>query len=79
MAWANESFTLATAPATGYCLAASGTYGYQPGNVALDPGEPKKTVAIDAAYVAMATPIVRDRVKRAGVRLAHLLDRALAE
>jgi hypothetical protein len=29
--------------------------------------------------VAMSTPIIRDRLKRAGVRLAHLLDEALAK
>jgi hypothetical protein len=34
---------------------------------------------IDAAYVATATPIIRDRLKCAGVRLAHLLDQALAD
>ena len=34
-------------------------------------------VTIDAAYIAMSTPIIRDRLKRAGVRLAHLLDGAL--
>lgn len=77
--WANESFIVATATATGYCVATGGTCGYEPGNVAFDPGEPQKTVMIDTAYVAMATPIVRDRLKRAGVRLARLLDRALAE
>ena len=42
-------------------------------------GEPKKQVMIDAAYVAMSTPIIRDRLKRAGVRLAHVLDEALAD
>ena len=50
---------------------------YEAGNVELDQGEAEKQVAIDAAYVAMSTPIIRDRLKRAGVRLAHLLDVSL--
>ena len=36
-------------------------------------------VDLDMPLVAMSTPIIRDRLKRAGVRLAHLLDEALAE
>jgi hypothetical protein len=77
--WANESLTVAEAPATGYCVKTADLCAYEAGNVALDVGEAEKTVTIDAAYVAMSTPIVRDRLKRAGVRLAHLLDEALAE
>ena len=77
--WANESFAITIAPTTGYCVESKGLCAYQPGNVEYDTGEPEKTVAIDAAYVAAAAPIIRDRVKRAGVRLAHLLDQALAD
>jgi hypothetical protein len=54
-AWANESFAITTAPATGYCVASSDLCAYTAGNVALDPGEPQKTVTIDAAYVAAST------------------------
>jgi len=75
--WANESFAIATAAGTGYCVETAGVCAYETGNIALDPGEPQKTVPIDAAYVAASTPIIRDRLKRAGVRLAHLLDEAL--
>jgi hypothetical protein len=34
---------------------------------------------IDAAYVAVNTPIVREQLQKAGVRLAHLLDAALGK
>ena len=68
MDWANESFAIAIAPATAYCVAEDGGCGYAPGNVELDQDEPEKQVAIDAAYVAMSTPIIRDRLKRAGRR-----------
>jgi hypothetical protein len=36
-------------------------------------------VKIDAAYVAANTPIVREQLQKAGVRLAHLLDGALGK
>jgi hypothetical protein len=34
-------------------------------------------VKIDAAYVETNTPIVREQLQKAGVRLAHVLDAAL--
>jgi hypothetical protein len=36
-------------------------------------------VKIDAAYVAVNTPIVRQQLQKAGVRLAHLLDAAMTK
>jgi hypothetical protein len=36
-------------------------------------------VKIDAAYVAVNASIVREQLQKAGVRLAHLLDAALAK
>jgi hypothetical protein len=36
-------------------------------------------VKIDAAYVEANTPIVREQLQEAGVRLAHLLDAALGK
>jgi hypothetical protein len=76
--WANESFTVAIAAETNYCTASASACEYTPGNETFDPGEQERQVTIDAAYVARSTPIIRDRLKRAGVRLAHLLDRTLA-
>ena len=40
--------------------------------------EPAK-VKIDAAYVETNTPIVREQLQKAGVRLAHLLDSTLGK
>jgi hypothetical protein len=77
--WANESLGDAKAPATGYCVKTADLCDYEAGNVALDVGEAEKTVTIDAACLAVSTPIIRDRLKRAGVRLAHLLDEVLAK
>jgi hypothetical protein len=36
-------------------------------------------VKIDAAYVQANTPIVREQLQKAGVRLAHLLDASLGK
>lgn len=38
------------------------------------PGEPLKTVAAGADYLDATAPVVRQRLKQAGVRLAHLLE-----
>jgi hypothetical protein len=36
-------------------------------------------VKIDATYVEANTPIVREQLQKAGVRLAHILDAALGK
>lgn len=77
--WANESYAVSTGPSTGYCVQADGVCRYAADNVALDPGEAEKTITISAAYVAASMPVIRDRLKRAGVRLSHLLDETLGE
>jgi hypothetical protein len=64
--WANESFTIAKDAKTGYCT-------QQPGSCAL----PKGAVAMDAAYTAASSTVIREQLQKAGVRPAHLLDAAL--
>jgi hypothetical protein len=34
---------------------------------------------LDAAYIQANAPIVREQLQKAGVRLAHMLDAALAK
>jgi hypothetical protein len=36
-------------------------------------------VTIDASYVAANAPVVREQLQKAGVRLAQMLDAALAK
>jgi S1/P1 Nuclease len=67
--WANESFAIAERPGTKYCV-------HQGASCELP--SPAK-VKIDAAYVEANTPIVREQLQKAGVRLAHLLDAALGK
>jgi hypothetical protein len=66
--WANESFAIATSARTKYCV----RHGRS-----CDP--PSGSVAIDAAYIRDNAPVVRERLARAGARLARLLDSALAK
>lgn len=75
--WANESFALVTSPFFGYCVRTPPACWYDSSNPALDPGEPLKTVLVDQVYVEAAAAIIRERLKRAAVRLARLLDQAL--
>jgi hypothetical protein len=65
--WANESFAITERPMTSYCLFA--------GNDC----EPGATVLrIDKKYVSENAPVVREQLLKAGIRLASLLDQALA-
>jgi hypothetical protein len=65
MDWANESFKISESAQTKYCESQAQSCEPLPG-----------TVAIDDAYIRANVPIVRERLLKAGVRLAHLLDQA---
>jgi len=58
----------ASRPATGH--SANGNF---------SEGEDEKVVVVNAAYIEQHVPCVRDRLKRAGVRLADLLNRTLGQ
>jgi hypothetical protein len=66
--WANESFTIAEQALTKYCIRQGTSCNH-----------PSGKVKIDAAYVAVNTPIVREQLQKSGVRLAHMLDAALGK
>jgi S1/P1 Nuclease len=68
MDWANESFAIAEQAQTKYCIRQGASCEH-----------PSSKVKIDAAYVAVNTPIVREQLQKAGVRLAHMLDAALGK
>jgi hypothetical protein len=68
MDWANESFAIADQARTEYCIRQGASCDH-----------PSGKVQIDAAYVVANTPIVREQLQKAGVRLAHLLDAALGK
>jgi hypothetical protein len=61
--WANESFTLAEAIGTKYC---------EKHGQSCD--KPDGGVTIDANYLKVNEPIVKEQLQKAGVRLSKLLD-----
>lgn len=77
--WANESFRITTDPATRYCVREGGACSYDEGNEVLDQDEEHKAITVDTAYIETNGPVVRDRLRRAGVRLAHALDQSLGK
>jgi hypothetical protein len=44
-----------------------------------DAGEPEKVVVVDYAYRERQEPVVTERLKRAGVRLAFLINTTLGK
>ena len=63
--WDNKSFAIAERPQTRQ-------------GASCELPSPAK-VKIDAAYVEANTPILREQLQKAGVRLAHMLDAALGK
>jgi hypothetical protein len=68
MDWSNESFAIAEGARTEYCTRNGASCDH-----------PLGKVTIDAAYVVANTPIIREQLQKAGVRLAHLLNAALGK
>jgi hypothetical protein len=66
--WANESFAIAEQAQTKYCIRQGASCDH-----------PSGKVTIDAAYVVAKTPIIREQLQKAGVRLVHMLDAALGK
>ena len=52
---------------------------YETRNETYDPGETKKVVVVDDAYLERQEPVVTERLKRAGARLAFLLNTTLGK
>jgi hypothetical protein len=49
------------------------------GNETFTVGEDEKVVVVNTAYLEQHVPFVRDRLKRAGIRLAQLLNTTLGQ
>ena len=77
--WPNESFQVTRRKSVGYCVRAGTKCIYQQGNDTGTVGEDEKVVAVNIAYLEQHVPFVRDRRKRAGVRLAHLLNTTVGQ
>jgi hypothetical protein len=77
--WANESFMITTAETVQYCVKTETGCWYEEDNEALDLDEEKKVVTVDEAYMDAHLPTITQRLTQAGIRLGHLLNKALGE
>jgi hypothetical protein len=75
--WSAESYVITTRAGVGYCAMVGGACQYSAAQPTFLQNNPRRSVNIDAAYLHMAMPIIRDRITRAGIRLAHYLNLAL--
>lgn len=75
--WSAESYAVSLRPDVGYCVMVQLACHYSDTQPRFATGQPKRSVPIDAAYMDRAWPIIRQRLKQAGVRLAHRLNLAL--
>jgi S1/P1 Nuclease len=66
--WANETFAIAKAATTRYCVVHGSS---------CDPSSENMTITTE--YLETNKPVVREQLQKAAVRLAHILDAALAE
>ena len=73
--WANESYQITLDPSVLYCTKVGDMCQYAP--TAATKTNPKRMQSIDQSYLKQFDLVAQDRVKRAGFRLAHLLNLAL--
>ena len=77
--WANELLAITLRPSVQYCVQKQGECWYTATQKTYPGNGPKKKVDANDAYLGTHAPIVRDRLKMAGVRLAAVLTTALAQ
>ena len=75
--WSAESYAIARRPELGYCVRVGQSCHYSATQETHAAGQPRRSVAVDAAYLDWAMPVIQQRLTQAGIRLAHLLNRAL--
>lgn len=73
--WANESYQITLDPAVLYCVKTGTACQYSA--TAPTKTNPKRLQPIDQAYLQAFDATAQDRIRRAGFRLAHLLNLAL--
>ncbi|HYG46382.1 MAG TPA: S1/P1 nuclease [Allosphingosinicella sp.] len=73
--WAGESYKITTAGRTGYCVRKSAACWYSAARREFAAGDQERAQAVDDDYLDRAKPIIEARLRRAGIRLAHALNR----
>ena len=77
--WANESFQVTRRKSVQYCIRVGSKRVDQEGTETFSKGEAEKVVIVNAGYLELHVPLIRDRLRRAGVRLAGVLNRTLGQ
>ena len=75
--WANESFQITRHEKVGYCVIKNGACWYDQNNLYLDDTAEFKNIEMTPDYLKLWAPVVEMRLKKAGIRLAFILDQAL--
>jgi hypothetical protein len=76
--WANQSYLVTLAPETQYCVRMNGSCRYTAANETFSgDDDDMKTVVVDADYIDDRKLLVELQMKKAGIRLAKVLDELL--
>jgi S1/P1 Nuclease len=75
--WANESYEITLKPEVLYCTVVGNACQYSPTMVSLPHGGQERRQQLDQTYLGSFERVAEDRVKRAGFRLAHIVNLAL--
>jgi len=75
-AWADESYQITISADAQYCVQRGDECRYSVSSTSLE-GSEKRTQAVDHAYISTFAPVVQERLRRAGFRLADLINKAL--
>jgi len=73
-AWANESLGIALSPAVGYCVQKEQRCQYDEDRIVYENGGEQKILPLNEKYKIANSELVVTRIKKAGIRLAKLLD-----
>lgn len=75
--WAADAYVITRAPETLYCTLAGTACRYSPQAAALASDDAQRRQRVDASYLSRYAPVAEDQIRRAGFRLAHLLNQSL--
>ncbi len=77
--WANESFQITLHERLGYCVKGREACWYDKNNEALDEGEEVRNIRMSPEYLKLWAPVVEQRIKKAGVRLAFIFETTISQ
>ena len=75
--WAAESYEITRQPAVHYCVIVGGNCQFSATQVKFASGGTPRKETIGAPYISAFKGVAEERVRRAGFRLAHLINQAL--